>query len=270
MACVECGRSLPAGRTRGRPRRYCSRACQARAYRRRRDHGPAQSRRRLAAPPDSTAGTLRDRVVELAIATADTAGLGAVAMRTLADRAGITAHAIYRVVRDRAELLAAMAERVISDRMPRPKALADPRTRLERLASEQWAMYRRHPWLVTILATGRPPTGPAVLSLVDRVVDALTDAGYDPADAFAGYLALDGYVQGMALLLDRDAADTTYASWRAATLHRLTSTGRTRQRPWLTAIQHDIPGPADTELDAWFEFGLHRLLAGLLLPREDH
>jgi len=211
----------------------------------------------------------RDRLVALAVETADAAGLGAVAMRTLAERAGMPAHALYRAVRDRADLLAAMAEHVISRRMPDRAASEDPRARLERLARDEWAMYRRHPWLVAILANGRPPTGPAVLSMVDRTVEALTRAGYEPGDAFAAYLALGGYIQGMALLIDRDSADTTYRSWRSATLHRLESTGRTQRRPWLAAVQHSDPGNADAELDSWFDFGLRRLLDGLLRQPRD-
>lgn len=202
--------------------------------------------------------------VALAVEIADAEGLAAVSMRGLAERAGMPAHALYRAVRNRADLLAAMAEHVISARMPTRAAPGNPRARLERLARDEWAMYRRHPWLVTILATCRPPTGPAVLSMVDRVVDALTQAGHTPADAFAAYLTLDAYLQGMALLLDRDTADTTYGTWRSATLHRLESTGRTQRHPWLAAVQRDSPGNVDAELDAWFDFGLRRLLDGLL------
>jgi hypothetical protein len=69
-----------------------------------------------------------------------------------------------------------------------------------------------------------------VLSIVDRAVDALTRAGHPPAEAFAGYLALDGYVQGVALLIGRETTDTTYRTWRTATLRRLESTGGTRHR----------------------------------------
>jgi AcrR family transcriptional regulator len=185
-------------------------------------------------------------------------------MRTLAERAGIPAHALYRAVRDRGDLLAAMAEHVISGRMPARTAPADPRGRLERLARDEWAMYRHHPWLLAILATGRPPTGPAVLSMVDRTVETLTRAGYDPGDAFAAYLALGGYIQGMALLIDRDATETTYRTWWSATLNRLESTGRTRHRPWLAAARHSDPGNADANLNTWFDFGLQRLLDGLL------
>lgn len=213
---------------------------------------------------------MRDRLVRLAVAQADARGLDAVAMRGLAERAGLTAHALHRVVRDRAELLAAMAEHVITACMPRRAALPDPRAQLERFARDEWSMYRRHPWLVTILATSRPPTGPAVLSIVDRPVDALTRAGYEPTKAYVGYLALDGYIQGMALSLDRDRADTTtYRTWRAATLDRLERTGATLRRPWLAEVGRGTEERPDTELDTWFDFGLRRLLDGLLPPPQD-
>jgi len=206
----------------------------------------------------------RDRLVRLAVETADATGLDAVSMRTLAERAGMPAHALYRAVRNRDDLLAAMAEHVIDRRMPNRTAPADPRARLDRLARDEWAMYRRHPWLLAILATSRPPAGPAVLSMVDRTVEALTRAGYDPGDAFAAYLALGAYIQGMALLIDRETADTTYRTWWSTTLNRLENTGRTRHRPWLAAARHSGPGNADVDLDTWFDFGLQQLLDGLM------
>ncbi|WP_173142503.1 TetR/AcrR family transcriptional regulator [Kibdelosporangium persicum] len=215
----------------------------------------------------SGTGDPRDRLVRLAVEMADAAGLDAVSMRTLAERAGIPAHALYRCVRNRADLLAGMAENVINGRMPHRKAPADPRARLERLARDEWTMYRHHPWLLAILATGQPPTGPAVLSMVDRTVEALTHAGYDPSDAFAAYLALGGYIQGMALLIERETADTTYRAWWSTTLNRLENTGRTQHRPWLAAARRIDPAHTDANLDTWFDFGLQRLLDGLLNPQ---
>lgn len=257
---------MPPGRKQGRPRRYCSRACQARAYRQRRDYGSA-ARSRLANSSAEAGADPRDRLVRLAVEMADSAGLAAISMRAIAERARIPTHALYRAVRNRDDLLAAMAEHIISHRMPDSSAPENPRAQLERLARDEWAMYRRHPWLLAILANGRPPTGPAVLSMVDRTVDALTRAGYEPSDAFQAYLALDGYIQGMALLIEREAADITYRAWWSATLNRLESTGQTQRRPWLAAARHSDPGNADAELDAWFDFGLQRLLDGLMDPQ---
>lgn len=263
VRCAECQTELPAGPGRGRPRRYCSRRCQARAYRRRREHGPTATSRLVPETPPPTGGDPRERLVRLAVELADAAGLDAVSMRVLADRAGLPAHAVYRHVRNRAELLSAMAEHVTVRRPGDPPLPRDPRGRLERLAWQEWAMYRRHPWLLAILATDQPPTGPAVLTMVDRVVAAFTDAGYDPAAAFRAYLVFSGYLQGMALLIRRDPTDPAYRAWWSATRDRLARTGRTSGRPWLAAAGDTRP---DRDLDAWFRFGLGRLLDGLLPP----
>ncbi|MEU8082167.1 TetR/AcrR family transcriptional regulator [Micromonospora sp. NPDC049101] len=280
--CVECDADLPGGSGRGRPRRYCSRRCQARAYRWRRDHGPTATSRRVPGPtatsrrehgptatsrrvpdlPTPSGGDPRDRLVGLAVELADSEGLDAVSMRVLGQRAAMPVHTLYRYLRNRGELLAAMAERITAARMPGgAPGCDDPRQQLERLARDEWTMYRRHPWLLAVLATDRPPTGPAVLAMVDRFVAAFTSAGYDAAEAFRSYLVLSGYIQGMALLIRRDPTDTTYPAWWSATRVRLERTGRTQRRPWLVAAGQSSP---ETALDTWFQFGLRRLLDGLL------
>ncbi|BCB83931.1 TetR/AcrR family transcriptional regulator [Phytohabitans suffuscus] len=265
MRCVECGGGLPPATGRGRPRRYCSRGCQARAYRRRRDRGRTPPRTRDHRPAATAAANPRDLLVGLAVEIADAGGLDAVSMSALAQRAGMPAHTLYRQVRNRGDLLAAMAEHVIAaPTRGRGEPPPEPREHLERLAREEWAMYRRRPWLLGILATNRPPTGPAVLAMVDRTVAALTRAGFGDRDAFNGYLALSGYVQGMALLIEREPTGVAYRAWWSATLSRLERTGRTEGRPWLAAARQTNPASAGADLDAWFEFGLRRLLDGLL------
>ncbi|MCG5468122.1 TetR/AcrR family transcriptional regulator [Micromonospora sp. LAH09] len=211
--------------------------------------------------PPPTGGEPRERLVRLAVELADSGGLDLVSMRVLADRAALPAHTVYRHVRNRAELLSAMAEQITATGIPTAPLPRDPRQQLEQLAGDEWTMYRRHPWLLAVLATDRPPTGPAVLTMVDRVVAAFTSAGYDPAEAFRAYLVLSGYIQGMALLIRHDPADPTYQTWRSATRSRLERTGRTQVRPWLAAAGRTTP---DTDLDTWFQFGLRRLLDGLL------
>ncbi len=267
--CVECGAELASHSGRGRPRRYCSRGCQARAYRRRRDQGRTASHRRPAGTREAGGtATTRDELVGVAVRLADSAGLDAVSIRAVADRAGLTPDRVYRWVRNRDDLLAAMAEQVLgAPQAPDPVRRA-ARERLERLARREWSLYRRHPWLLAILAKSRPPTGPAVLAMVDDTMDVLTASGHDLPDAFAGYLALSGYVQGMALLhtaehAERAASDATWGTWWSHTFARLERAGRTRGRPWLTDARPASDEEVDRELERWFEFGLARLLDGL-------
>lgn len=272
LRCAECSAALPAP-TRGRPRRYCSRRCQARAYRRRRDLG------RTATPYPARTGreqgttVTRDELVHLGIELADSDGIDAVSVHAVARRAGLSRDQFYRWMRSRDHLLAAMVERVLTENQARratQPAPPDPRDHLERLARDEWTLYRRHPWLLPVLATTRPPTCPAVLALVDNTVAVLIRAGYEPADAFAGYLAVSGYVQGLALLHVAERAEQhtgapRWDTWRSAARTRLEGTRHAHSSAWLLAA--DPPyDDADAAVDRWFEFGLARLLDGLIPP----
>jgi AcrR family transcriptional regulator len=209
--------------------------------------------------------TARDGVgmVAFAVELADHLGLERVSIRLVADRAGIPVYRLYRQIRSHSDLLSAMAEYVIRQHAPGDVAPpSDPRAQLEQLARHEWAMYRRHPWLLTVLATTRPPISPALLAMVDRVVSALTDAGIDPADAYRVYLVFSGYIQGMAMLIEPGPVGADYYDdWRRRSSEQLEHSGSLRQRPWLAAASQTAPR---TDLDNWFEFGLHSMLDGLL------
>jgi AcrR family transcriptional regulator len=218
-------------------------------------------------------GTSRERLVQLAIELADSGGIDAVSVRTVAHRAGVSTDQVYRNMRNRDDLLAMMVERVLADGYKRSSGsseLADPRDHLERLARDEWALYRRHPWLLAVLATTRPPASPAVLAMVDRAVVTLARAGYGPDEAFAAYLAVSGYVQGMALLhvaeqAERNAGATAWTNYLSSAHAHLEEIGRAQDRTWLTAA-HRRYRDADAAVDGWFEFGLVRLLDGLFHP----
>jgi AcrR family transcriptional regulator len=256
-ACVECGGALPAARDTGRPRRYCTRACQARAYRRRRDRGRTAVPHRAAAGPAGGAESVLDAAIELA----DHTGVDAVTVRAVALRAGVAPATVHRRVGNRDALVTAMVQRVFGAPV---EPTGPPRERLAALARWEWQRYRDHPWLVPVLATTRPPLVPAVLAGVDATVRALVDHGLDPADALSGYLTLSGYVQGMALLLTAErrelATAVSYRTWWSTEAARLRRTGATQRHPWLTAAALS----PDPDLTAWFEAGLHRVLTGIL------
>lgn len=203
--CAQCGGVLIQPE-RGRHRRYCSRSCQARAYRARRNAPPPR--------PPRTPRLTTVRIVRTAVALADRGGSDPIALRELAAELGITTAALRRRVGDRDALLAAMAELVLAEAVPPPPG--DWRERLRHVAHEEWRLYRAHPWLLPVLARVRPPLGPALFDLVDPALSALDALG---AEAVPAYLAVSGLVQGLALLRTappirageplRDAVDPT-------------------------------------------------------------
>ncbi|TLF92490.1 TetR family transcriptional regulator [Nocardia cyriacigeorgica] len=196
-ACDTCGAPLthPA---RGRRRRYCSRACQARAYRSRRDALTPAHRTPPARRPTGalTAVTIARTAVELA----DRLGMDGLSTRRLAGELGVATAALYRHYADRDALLAAMAELVLAEVPPPPPELTGWRDRVAYEARQEWQLYQRHPWLLSVLARTRPPVGPALFDMLERTFSALDQPTMTPTETLSIYLTLSGLVQGIALM----------------------------------------------------------------------
>ncbi|WP_454856459.1 TetR/AcrR family transcriptional regulator C-terminal domain-containing protein [Promicromonospora soli] len=143
------------------------------------------------------------------------------------------------------------------------------------LATDEWMTYREHPWLVVVLASSRPPLVPAVLEAARASTEAFAALGLDPPSALARYVALSGYVQGMALLLLAEHGEparsgTAYRTWWSEELRRLDRTGARRRHPWLDdASGGKLPDSLGTDADTWFQDGLDRVLAGLATEKSD-
>lgn len=264
MRCAQCGAELPVA-SRGRPRRYCGRACQARAYRARKDG--VGINRRSATRTRSAAELDRVGVVRVAIALADAEGMPAVSMQRVAAQLDVAVMTLYRHVRSKGELVAAMVDAVLTEQSP-PARSGGWRVRLEHQARQEWQLYQRHPWVLTVLASTRPPLGGAVLAAVDRSMTALTGRGLDHHAALSTYLLVSGYVQGMALLVAaesqavRETGVRSGTWWSGARSGRFAGVVDSGWYPWLTELADGgVPGP--DAVDGWFEFGLQRVLDGV-------
>lgn len=260
MRCAQCGAKF-AQAARGRPRRYCGRACQARAYRARKDG--ARTRRSFV---DKMGGVPvdRDRVVRTAIRLADAEGLATVSMRLVAARLGTSTMSLYQHVSSKDDLVTAMVDTVLAEHRPPPPHATGWRALLEHEAREEWALYQRHPWSLTALATTRPPLGRSLLETVDRFLAALA---LDHRTALPVYLLVSGYVQGTALMAvaELEAARDTGVSagtWWHARLGRLAGVVGSNRYPWLTELAAAGP-PTSADIEGWFDFGLHRVLDGV-------
>src|ERR1051325_3501285 len=102
MRCQVCGTSLTAV-GRGRPPRYCSRACRSKAYRDRiadRATGSATE-----TEPTERVTLNAEQIVRTAIELADDEGAQALTMRGVAGRLGVGVMSLYRYVAGRDELI---------------------------------------------------------------------------------------------------------------------------------------------------------------------
>ncbi|GAB4587668.1 TetR/AcrR family transcriptional regulator [Nocardia sp. IFM 10818] len=134
-----------------------------------------------------------------AVELADREGLAGLSMRRLATDLGIATTGLYRYFPDRDALLAQMAEFALAEAPP-PATAGDWSARLIAEARAEWRLYRRHPWMLPVLAQNRPPMGPALLDTLERSFAALDELGLPPDTMLSIYLSVSGLVQGLALL----------------------------------------------------------------------
>ncbi|GGM60066.1 hypothetical protein GCM10010106_02240 [Thermopolyspora flexuosa] len=293
-SCLVCGATL-APAARGRRPRYCSRACQARAYRARlaeragrreqalRQDTPAAGRAPIDAPGETgpqEAGTGReadgrdalslDRIVRAALEIADREGLEALSMRRVAAALGAGTMSLYRHVSGKDDLVDLMAEAVL-ERAEVASSAAGPdgwRERLAAYARAMWALYRRHPWLLQVLSATRPRLVPRGMATTEWLLRAAEGLSHDPPTMVRAVVTVTGYVQGMAMFLvnDMDAERRTGIAkerWWELNRERWRALATSGPYPLLARIAAE--DQEDVGLDEEFEFGLQRMLDGLAL-----
>lgn len=239
--CSTCGDALrqPA---RGRRRRYCSRSCQARAYRARRSTVPGRVR-----PVPRRLSTVE--ITRTAVALADHAGLDGLTMRRLAAELGVTTAALYRHIGDRDRLLASMTDLVLTE-IPPPPDRTGWRARMHYEAQQEWQLYRRHPWLLAVLARVRPPLGQGLFDALERAFAALDRLELPRARLLSAYLGYSALIQGLALVWSSERLDRIGGADAAAGIPaELAGLIDPRIRPTL----HKVFDPAATQPELDFE-----------------
>ena len=214
-----------------------------------------------------------DQIVAAGVAVADEGGLDSLSMRRVADRLGVGAMSLYRHVQDKAELLDLMVDRVLAevrydDDGNGATAGTGWRSRLERVARANRALYERHPWLLARFES-RPPLGPGTIAKYDAELRAVDGIGLTDVEMDLVLTLVLGYVRdataGLAAwrsLPERSGQDD--AEWWAA--HEPHMARVLGERFALaarvgTAATARYGGLHDAER-AW-EFGLSRVLDGV-------
>jgi AcrR family transcriptional regulator len=191
--------------------------------------------------------------------------LTALSMRRVAAELGAAPMSLYRHVRDKDELLLAMMDTAISE-LELPAPPPSWRDGLELAARALWAGFRRHPWLPAALSLTRPQLLPGALTYTEWVLGVLSRAGWDPTTTFTTHLVVFTFCRGMAMNLEMEAeaeaaSGLTGDEWVAGQESELAAVVTDGRHPHfagvLTAMDFDF------DLDALFEFGLQRLLAGI-------
>jgi AcrR family transcriptional regulator len=205
-----------------------------------------------------------ERVVRAAVAVADRDGLGGLSMRRIATELGTATMSLYRHVPNKDELVLRMADAVFGDNPPPAERPAGWRAQLEALARVQWAGYRRHPWLASVISLTRPQLFPNGIAHTEWALLALDELNLDPGTRLHAVVTLVGYVRGTATNFEpqaRDEQDTgvTDHEWQDAHEPEYAAYFSDGRYPMLAKISRT---PVDLDLDSLFEFGLASLLDG--------
>jgi AcrR family transcriptional regulator len=128
------------------------------------------------------------KIVDTAIEIADAEGLNAVSMRRVAAQFDVTTMALYRYVPSKDDLLELMIDG-IAHPPPEPADLPDHwREALHWWAHQQFAVFRRHPWL-NDFSFAHPPMGPNNLQWMECAIQAILRSGI-PEEEVIGVLML--------------------------------------------------------------------------------
>jgi len=209
----------------------------------------------------------REEITAVAVAMADTQGIEAVSMRTLAIQLGVGAASLYRYVDRKDELIDLMVDAVMGDDL-QFELRGDWRDDLRSFARGLRAMTLRHPW-VAVHGAGRRNLGPNTARRYEQVLGAIDGFGLEIDEMLVMVETLDAFIRGRALdeLSEQESARRSgldQEEWmqvQAAYVESLIDSGH---YPLLTRVVLDARSPHDPDrLTHGFDVGLERVLDGL-------
>ncbi|HEX7744797.1 MAG TPA: TetR/AcrR family transcriptional regulator [Micromonosporaceae bacterium] len=211
-----------------------------------------------------------DRIVRAAIEVADAEGLGALSMRRVAEALGVGTMSLYTYVPGKAELIDVMLDTVYGEPARPLEVPGGWRARLELVARENWALYRRHPWLLQVAATSRPPLGPNLIARYDYELRAVDGVGLTDVEMDSVVTLIGGFVHGAArgaveagqVARQTGVSDEQWWYATAPYLERVLDARRVPVAARVGAAAGQWHGGA-YDPDHAFEFGLQRVLDGV-------
>ena len=209
----------------------------------------------------------RAEIAAAGVRLADADGIGAVTMRSAAAAIGTAPASLYRYVASREELVQLMADQVYGEFSFSEPSAGHPVPDLLGLARQGLAMYRRHPWLLDVPATGNLP-GPNAVAFIERSLAALSEtdltgpARLETVGLFSGVVRLFAQTE----IGQRRAAQET-AQWQESLARYLWDLAAAGRHPHLAAALAEQPVATDPVGDeSTFDRAMTRILNGLLQP----
>jgi AcrR family transcriptional regulator len=213
----------------------------------------------------------RAEIAAAGVMLADADGIGAVTMRSAAAAIGTAPASLYRYLASREELVQLMADQVYGELSFSEPGTGHPVPDLLELARQALAVYRRHPWLLDVPATGNLP-GPNAVAFIERSLAALagTDltgpARLETVGLFSGVVRLFAQTE-----IGQQRAGQETAQWQESLAQYLVKITAEGQHPHLAAALTEQPARGEPAADLvgdeqTFDRAMTRILNGLLQP----
>lgn len=209
------------------------------------------------------------KIVLAAIGIADAECLSGLSMRRVAESLGVGVMSLYTYVPGKSELIDLMADTVYGEIARRPDPPGDWRCRLGAVARDNYTLFQRHPWLLS-MPVARPLLGPHTLAKYEYELQAVAGAGLTEAemDTVVGLVVHHAAGSARRLVeasrLERDTGMTDEHWWRVcAPLLGAVVDGDAF--PTAVRVGSAVGAAHGTAYSAEhaFEFGLQRLLDGI-------
>jgi AcrR family transcriptional regulator len=139
----------------------------------------------------------RERALQTAIRIADTHGLAALTIRSLALELDVPPMSLYHYIGSKEELLDGIVDLVFAE-IELPEMGRPWRAEVRRRALSARSVLARHPWALALVETRTKP-GPATLRHHDAMLGVLRGGGFSLPMTAHAYAIVDAYIYGFVL-----------------------------------------------------------------------
>ena len=215
----------------------------------------------------------KERVLNAAMALADSDGIEALSMRRLAQELGVEAMSLYNHVANKGEILDGIVDLAVSE-IELPSTEDEWEAAIRKCAISAHEAFLRHPWACSlVMSPGSSQIGySARLRYIEWLLRRLREGGFSAELTYHAYHAVDSHVLGFTMWqLGHSAAAKSLGGGQdlADLAARFVDELRAGGYPYLAehAEQHVAAAGHDDEDEGEFEFGLDLILDGLKRAR---
>ena len=197
----------------------------------------------------------RERIVEAAVALADSGGFESLSMRKLAEELDTAPMSLYRHVANKEELLDGMID-VVFGEIDVPSGRRDWKAEMRERALETRAALSRHRWANGLMESRTNP-GPANSRYHNAFMGCLREAGFPFRQAVHAYNAVQSYTYGFALQEKYLSFETPEESVDVA---RVTIEDHAAEYPYLAEVLAEFTTSGGYDYDEEFQIALDLIL----------